>query len=36
MNVEKKHNWQRWMYWFGLGLSLILISKILDNYLQYI
>ena len=32
MNVEKKHNWQRWMYWFGLGLSLILISKILDNY----
>ena len=29
---EIKHNWKRWLYWFFLGLALICIYKILDNY----
>ena len=29
---EIKHNWKRWLYWFFLGLTLICIYKILDNY----
>lgn len=29
---EIKHNWKRWLYWFILGLALICIYKILDNY----
>ena len=29
---EIKGNWKRWGYWFLLGLELIIIYKILDNY----
>ncbi len=29
---EIKHNWKKWLYWFCLGLALICIYKILDNY----
>ncbi len=29
---EVKHNWKKWLYWFFLGLALICIYKILDNY----
>ena len=29
---EIKGNWKRWGYWFLLGLALIIIYKILDNY----
>ncbi len=29
---EIKHNWKRWLYCFFLGLALICIYKILDNY----
>ena len=29
---EIKHNWKKWLYWFFLGLALICIYKILDNY----
>ena len=29
---EIKHNWQKWLYWFALGVALICIYKILDNY----
>ena len=29
---EIKHNWKKWLYWFALGLALICIYKILDNY----
>ena len=32
MNEKRNNNWQRWLYWFGLGLTLIVISKLLDNY----
>ena len=29
---EIKHNWKKWLYWFCLGVALICIYKILDNY----
>ena len=29
---EIKHNWRKWLYWFALGVALICIYKILDNY----
>ena len=29
---EIKHNWKKWLYWFVLGVALICIYKILDNY----
>ena len=29
---EIKNNWKKWLYWFFLGLELICIYKILDNY----
>ena len=29
---EVKNGWKRWTYWFLLGLALICIYKILDNY----
>ena len=29
---EIKNNWKKWLYWFFLGLALICIYKILDNY----
>lgn len=32
MNEKRNNNLQRWLYWFGLGLTLIVISKLLDNY----
>ena len=29
---EIKNNWKKWVYWFVLGVALICIYKILDNY----
>ena len=29
---EIKNNWKKWVYWFTLGVALICIYKILDNY----
>ena len=29
---EIKHNWKKWLYWFALGVALVCIYKILDNY----
>ena len=29
---EIKNNWKKWVYWFALGVALICIYKILDNY----
>ncbi len=29
---EVKQNWRKWIYWFCLGLALIFIYKLLDNY----
>ncbi len=29
---EIKQNWKKWLYWFTLGVLLICIYKILDNY----
>ena len=29
---EVKNNWKKWLYWFCLGVALICIYKILDNY----
>lgn len=29
---EIKTNWKKWVYWFCLGLALICIYKVLDNY----
>ena len=29
---EIKNNWKKWLYWFVLGVALICIYKILDNY----
>lgn len=29
---EIKHNWKKWLYWFALGVALICIYKLLDNY----
>ena len=29
---EIKNNWKKWLYWFALGVALICIYKILDNY----
>lgn len=29
---EIKNNWKNWVYWFALGVALICIYKILDNY----
>ena len=30
--TEIKHNWKKWLYWFALGVALICIYKLLDNY----
>lgn len=29
---EIKNNWKKWLYWFFLGLALICIYKLLDNF----
>lgn len=31
---EVKNHWKKWMYWFMLGLSMIIIYKILDNFTE--
>lgn len=31
---EIKNHWKKWIYWFMLGLSLIIIYKILDNFTE--
>lgn len=31
---EIKNHWKKWIYWFMLGLSLIIIYKILDNFIE--
>lgn len=31
---EIKNHWKKWMYWFSLGLSIIVIYKALDNFGQ--
>ena len=31
MNNTKK-DWSKWIYWFLLGIALILVYKGLDNY----
>lgn len=31
---EIKNHWKKWMYWFMLGLSMIIIYKIFDNFTQ--
>ncbi len=27
-----KHRWRSWLYWFGLGIAIIAVYKILDNF----
>lgn len=31
---EIKNHWKKWIYWFMLGLSLIIIYKIFDNFTE--
>ena len=31
---EIKNHWKKWMYWFSLGISIIVIYKALDNFGQ--
>lgn len=31
---EVKNHWKKWMYWFMLGLSMIIIYKIFDNFTE--
>ena len=31
---EIKNHWKKWMYWFMLGLSMIIIYKIFDNFTE--
>lgn len=31
---EIKNHWKKWLYWFMLGLSLIIIYKIFDNFTE--
>lgn len=31
---EIKNHWKKWLYWFMLGLSLIVIYKIFDNFTE--
>lgn len=29
---EIKNHWKKWMYWFLLGVAIILVYKVLDNF----
>ena len=31
---EIKNHWKKWMYWFMLGLSMIIIYKVFDNFTE--
>lgn len=31
---EVKNHWKKWMYWFMLGLSMIIIYKVFDNFTE--
>ena len=31
---EKKKGFSKWLYWFSLGLAIILVYKLLDNFTE--
>ena len=29
---EIRNHWRRWLYWFVLGVAIIVVYKVLDNF----